>query len=123
MKLTKLTPMLYTSALQETVDFYVDILGFSCLANETEWGWAMVKKGEVEVMFSIPNERIPFEQANFTGSFYINTDNVDECWTALNYQAKVCYPIEDFDYGMREFAIYDNNGYLLQFGQALEERD
>lgn len=21
------------------------------------------------------------------------------------------------EYGMREFAIYDNNGYILQFGQ------
>ncbi|MFN5228579.1 MAG: hypothetical protein ACK5Q3_18600 [Planctomycetota bacterium] len=28
--------------------------------------------------------------------------------------------LEDFDYGMREFAIYDNNGYLLQFGQSLQ---
>jgi hypothetical protein len=24
--------------------------------------------------------------------------------------------MEDFAYGMREFAIYDNNGYMLQFG-------
>lgn len=29
------------------------------------------------------------------------------------------YPVEDFGYGMREFAIYDNNGYLLQFGQEI----
>jgi len=28
----------------------------------------------------------------------------------------VVYPIESFDYGMREFAIRDNNGYILQFG-------
>ena len=109
--------------MQETIDFYVDILGFTCLANETEWGWAMVKKEDVEVMFSIPNEHIPFDQATFTGSFYINRDNVDECWKALNYRAKVCYPIEDFDYGMREFAIYDNNGYLLQFGKQLSEEE
>jgi hypothetical protein len=27
--------------------------------------------------------------------------------------------MEDFHYGMREFAIFDNNGYLLQFGQPL----
>ena len=24
--------------------------------------------------------------------------------------------------GMREFAIYDNNGYLLQFGQEIDEQ-
>jgi hypothetical protein len=33
----------------------------------------------------------------------------------------VCYPIEDFDYGMRSFAIYDANGYLLQFGHETPE--
>ena len=27
---------------------------------------------------------------------------------------------EDFEHGMREFAIYDNNGYMLQFGQEIE---
>jgi hypothetical protein len=32
---------------------------------------------------------------------------------------RIFYPLEDFDYGMREFAIYDNNGCLLQFGQDL----
>ena len=34
-------------------------------------------------------------------------------------QCEVVYPIEDFDYGMREFAIRDNSGYLLQFGQPI----
>ena len=32
----------------------------------------------------------------------------------------VVYPMETFGYGMREFAVYDNNGYLLQFGQETE---
>jgi hypothetical protein len=39
--------------------------------------------------------------------------------STLKDHARVCYPIEDFHYGMREFAIFDNNGYLLQFGQPL----
>lgn len=34
---------------------------------------------------------------------------------------RVCYAIENFGYGMREFGVYDNNGYLLQFGQPLPE--
>ena len=35
-------------------------------------------------------------------------------------RVRICYPIETFDYGMREFAIYDdNNGYVLQFGRPL----
>ncbi len=56
----------------------------------------------------------------FTGSFYFSTDDVDAMWARLKDKAKVCYGIENFDYGMRKFAVYDNNGYLLQFGQAIE---
>jgi uncharacterized glyoxalase superfamily protein PhnB len=47
-------------------------------------------------------------------------DDADEVWNQLKDKAKVSYPIEDFDYGMREFAIYDNNGYLLQFGHSID---
>ena len=42
-------------------------------------------------------------------------------WASLKDIARVVYPLEDFDYGMREFAINDNNGYLLQFGQPLDD--
>ena len=36
-------------------------------------------------------------------------------------KARVVYPIENFFYGMREFAIRDNNGYILQFGQEISD--
>lgn len=121
MKVNSLTPMIYTTDIQSTVDFYVKTLGFECLANEPEWGWARVKFDNADLMISKPNDHLPFEKANFTGSFYLNTDNVDEIWNKVNGNAKVCYQIENFDYGMREFAIYDNNGYLLQFGQDIIE--
>jgi uncharacterized glyoxalase superfamily protein PhnB len=55
----------------------------------------------------------------FTGSLYFRTDDVDGLWQRLKDKARICYPIDNFEYGMREFAIYDNNGYLLQFGQPL----
>ena len=31
----------------------------------------------------------------------------------------ICGGVEKFEDGIREFAIYDNNGYLLQFGQEI----
>ena len=55
----------------------------------------------------------------FTGSLYLRCDDVDGWWLRLKERARVCYPIEDFAYGMREFAIYDSNGFLLQFGQKM----
>jgi uncharacterized glyoxalase superfamily protein PhnB len=70
-------------------------------------------------MFASANQHEPFERPVFTGSLYIKTDDVDASWERLRDNVKVCYPIENFDYGMREFAIYDNNGYLIQFGQEI----
>lgn len=40
--------------------------------------------------------------------------NVDKIWNRVAPQVKVAYEIENFDYGMREFDCYDNNGYLIQ---------
>jgi len=121
MKLDKLTPMLYTTDLNGTVDFYVQTLGFKCNSLETEWGWASVAIDTIEIMFSLPNDLIPFDKSTFTGSFYFKTKQVDELWENLKDKATIAYPLENFDYGMREFAIHDNNGYLLQFGQEINE--
>ncbi|MDN5200741.1 VOC family protein [Fulvivirgaceae bacterium BMA10] len=121
MKLTALTPMFLTNELEETIDFYVNIIGFKCEAFEKEWGWAMLSMDNVNIMIAKPLKNEVFEAPKFTGSIYLFPDNVDEAWEMLKNKAKVSYPIENFDYGMREFAIYDNNGYLLQFGQEIEE--
>jgi len=45
---------------------------------------------------------------------------VDSLWEQIREKAAVVYPIEDFDYGMREFAIRDSNGYVLQFGHEIK---
>jgi catechol 2,3-dioxygenase-like lactoylglutathione lyase family enzyme len=63
--------MIYTTDLQKTVDFYTQILGFICLANDTEYGWAKVYFDNVEIMISLPNEHITFDKPTFIGSFYI----------------------------------------------------
>jgi len=117
--LKKLSPVLYTLQLQESLDFYLKELGFSCLHYEPEWGWASIQLDDVHLMLSKPNDHLPFEQPLFTGSFYIYTDQVDELWEKWADKLKIAYPIENFDHGMREFAIYDNNGYMLQFGQEV----
>jgi uncharacterized glyoxalase superfamily protein PhnB len=70
-------------------------------------------------MLSAPNEHEGDVRPAFTGSLYFRVAQVDELWLQVKDHARVSYPIETFDYGMREFAIYDNSGYLLQFGQAV----
>jgi uncharacterized glyoxalase superfamily protein PhnB len=120
MKLTELRPMLWTENLHESVKFYKEVLGFESGELNEDSGWASLWKDDVSLMIAKPNEHTPYEKIGFTGSFYFTTDEVDALWSELKDKAKICYGIDDFDYGIREFAIYDNNGYILQFGSELE---
>ena len=119
MPLLALTPMLRTWYLLASIAFNVDILCFACTHASDEPAWATLQRDGIELMLSGPNAHEGDTKPAFTGSLYFRIDDAAELWAQVKDSARVCYPIEDFDYGMREFAIYDNNGYLLQFGQAL----
>lgn len=118
MKIQALTPMLRTWDMPASVKFYTEVLGFAC-DNAVE-GWASLTRDGAGLMLSAPNEHEGDTAPSFTGSLYFRTDNVDELWLAVQHRARVCYAIETFDYGLSEFGIYDNNGYLLQFGQPVD---
>jgi len=120
MKITALVPILYAEDIKATIAFYTGHLQFVCNNYDDAMGWASLSNGDVELMLSKPNDHINFTRATFTGSFYFRTQSTDELWNAVKDILQVCYPIENFDYGMREFAVYDNNGYLLQFGWEIE---
>ncbi len=120
MTVTGLRPMLWTEDMQATIDFYVGVLGFTCFERNDVWGWASLKIDDVWIMLAGPNEHTPYDKIGFTGSFYFNIDDVDSMWEKVRDKARICYGVEEFECGMREFAIYDNNGYLLQFGQEIE---
>ena len=112
-------PMIWTSELQETITFYIEYLDFNLGNSSEEWGWASLYNGQCELMIAKPNEHTPFDNPQFTGTFYIKTDEVDKLWEKLKNKVNICYEIDNFDWQMREFAIYDNNGYMIQFGQDI----
>src|SRR5215467_15172963 len=112
MKLTAVRPILWTDNFEETIEFYTTQLNFQLGEKNNDWGWASLLKDQVELMIAKPNAHIPFEKPNFTGSFYFNIDDVDQLWNQLKDKVKICYDIETFEWQMREFAIYDNNGYI-----------
>jgi uncharacterized glyoxalase superfamily protein PhnB len=118
-KLEGIRPVLSVTDMEETVLFCCNLLGFECV-NRIE-GSAALRKDQVELMISLPNAHEPFEKPMLTGSLYFNTTGVDTLWEQIKDKARVVYPIENFFYGMREFAIRDNNGYILQFGQEIED--
>ena len=123
MTFTCLRPMLRTKDLEGTIEFYTQRLGFTCDGRSDADGWASLRRDAVSLMVATPNAHRPFDTPAFTGSFYFDVDDASALWDTVKDHAGVCYPIEDFHYGMREFAIFDNNGYLLQFGQAVARKE
>jgi len=57
MKFTGLRPLLWTENLDETISFYMLVLGFELLARNDEWQWASLRKDDVYIMVSQPNKK------------------------------------------------------------------
>ena len=119
MTVKKLIPTLWTNDLQDTLNFYTSVLDFECKELELDFGWASLEKDEVSIMLSLPPDSSEFSKPSFTGSLYLFTDDAKSEWSRLKEKVEISYPIEDFNYGMREFGILDNNGYLIQYGQEI----
>ncbi len=123
MKFKSLTPILFTAELEATIGFYTSILGFTLDELNQERGLCNLTKDKVSIMFATPSQHILFDGPKLSGSIYIYTEEIDTLWAKLQDKATIFFPIENFEYGMREFAILDNNGYILQFGKEIEEDD
>jgi uncharacterized glyoxalase superfamily protein PhnB len=119
MKLLGLAPMLWTRHLNLTVGFYTNVLKFTCDELNEDLGWASLSRDNVQVMLAVPRQH-EFTKAALTGSIYIHTDDADKLWKELKDSVEIVYPIDNFEHGMREFAISDNNGYTIQFGQEID---
>lgn len=118
MKINKLSPIIWTKNTQETITFYKKI-GFKVVKENEDLVWICMQNGDIEINIANPEAAPDFKKPIFTGTFYFNVENADEAWEELK-DNNVVYEIETFDWGMREFAIYDNNGYILQFGEEIE---
>jgi len=119
MQFHELTPMLWVPDVKQSLSFYTGILGFTCDNSSDEWQWATVSRNAVTIMLTAPNAHMPYYGPVFTGSFYIMVDDVDALWNEISRKVGIVYAIDNFEYGMREFAIRDNNGFTLQFGQEI----
>ena len=106
---------LSTEHVARSVKFYVEQLGFTCTLQLE--GFARVRLGAANIMLGQPNAHLPWQGPRFTGSIYLAVDNVDDLWESLKTRARIVYPIETMEYGVREFGLLDDNGYQLSFAQ------
>lgn len=127
-KLENIVANLMVEDVNQTVDFYKDMLGFEVAMSVPESGklnWAMMKHGEISLMFeAIPAmvEDFPLLAGQKPGasiSFYIHAENLDELHAHLQASnVRIVSAIHTTNYGAREFTALDCNGYILNFAQA-----
>ena len=122
--------VLITEDISRAINYYRNTLGFE-LANampENDPTWCLLKRDDVRIMFlgrhehgdeeghSHDDEGQDHQHAPAVSSLYFYPDNVDALWDQLKDRGEVEVPLQDMDYGMREFTIRDPNGYALNFG-------
>lgn len=113
----EVTPMLTVKDMDETIDFYTSILGFT-LANRMDH-WCALSCGDAAVMFT--DRTLDPAEPRMTGSLYFNPSDVKALWDSVKDKATVAWELQTMFYDMVEFGIKDCNGYLLLFGQDVSE--
>lgn len=141
MKANKLTPNFEVKDIRETIAFYQSVLGFSLvmavpetqdgieqsLADGKEYVYALVSKDNVEMMFQRIDsfkKDVLFAKDLSMGasvSFYMEIDGIDTFYEQIKNKGLNPTELKAAWYGMREFYLKDNNGYILGFAEKSTE--
>jgi catechol 2,3-dioxygenase-like lactoylglutathione lyase family enzyme len=113
-------PQLPSRSIEKTLAFYAR-LGFEGEAFPG-YEYAIVERGSVEIHFFL-HETLRPEESAF--SCYLRVQDVDAVYKAFsvaNLPRKGIprmEPLENKPWGMREFAVIDEDGSLIRVGQEL----
>lgn len=113
----RLVPALLVRNMDETLAFYQK-LGFQLAGrhpSETAPNWADVKRDSVVLQFHTePSCGTPSEPM-CSGTLYIFPESVAALAEELRGRVDFAWGPDVMNYGMREFAVQDPNGYFIAF--------
>jgi uncharacterized glyoxalase superfamily protein PhnB len=120
-----ITTNLMVESVEESISFYRDTLGFSLITSvPSENGnlqFAILTKDGLNLMFQERGHLIkeyPILTTDKTlpsVTLYISVDNFEELYIELKNKCKLLSDVHETFYGSKEFAVADNNGYVLTF--------
>jgi uncharacterized glyoxalase superfamily protein PhnB len=118
MKFLDLAPMLQTNDMRRTREWYESVLGFAA-ADFSDDSWSSLSRDNLTIMFMHDDQMGP---PNATAIQYFYVDDAMALWTAIKDRCTIESPPEEMPYGVLEFTIKDPNGYLLSFGQEMQQQ-
>ena len=120
MSLSRLVPMQPVNDLPTSLAFY-EKLGFVVESRNDEWGWAMLRCGNCQLMLDQSIKR--HRDAPGTSVLYFYPENLAEFHRrARENGLSVPEPDTTF-YGMTEFRVEDPDGNRLWIGQQNRQDD
>lgn len=131
MKFYKVTPNLIVADMEKSLKFYRDVLGFTVsrtVPDKAPFIFAWMKRGESDIFLNQHMPPQPGQPDLFAGrqiggtlSMYIAVEGIDELLKTVEGQGvKIAVPLHKEFYGMKEFAVFDPDGYLIIFAERAE---
>ncbi|MFN5538919.1 MAG: VOC family protein [Candidatus Melainabacteria bacterium] len=126
MTFQSLVPNIAVPDVNQTVEYYSQILGFQVVNSIPASGklaWAMLKVHSITIMFqeekSFKEEYSSLHNLPIGGclTLYVFVDNIRALYDNLKSKITLINELNITFYGMTEFAIEDCNGYILTFAQ------
>jgi uncharacterized glyoxalase superfamily protein PhnB len=134
----RITANIIVSNVNEILDFYEKILGFSLVMampegsqqvvtvrdEATPLGFAIIRRDDVELMLqsckSLAKE-LPSLAASPVGTsftLYIQVDDIEALYKDIKDKAAIIEDLHTTFYGAREFCIRDIGGHVLTFASS-----
>ncbi len=131
MNFNKVTPNLIVTDMEKSLAFYRDVLGFSVsqsVPDKAPFIFAWMNRGGADIFLNQHMPPQPGQSDLFAGkqiggtlSMYLAMEGVEElAKTIESHGVKIVIPLHTEFYGMKEFAVFDPDGYLLIFAEQVK---
>ncbi|HAA15790.1 MAG TPA: hypothetical protein DCE41_30405 [Cytophagales bacterium] len=128
MNFSMITLELMTDSVDDSVQFYEQVLGFDPMASEVDEAgkkyWALVTKGSFRLSFK-RTDRIKAEvdylqnlEVGSSSCLCFQVENLTEVYAQVQAECKLLDHPHLTPCGTTQFSMQDNNGYILTFEAA-----
>lgn len=125
----KITPVLFVEAIEPSLQFWVDRLGFEKAVEVPEGdrlGFVILQKGDAELMYQT-RASLQKDQPDFAPgdprkpavTLFIEVEDFNDTVRRLG-NAEVVAPTRDTFYGMREIVVREPGGHAVVFAAKIK---
>ncbi|HVT28943.1 MAG TPA: VOC family protein [Lacipirellulaceae bacterium] len=116
----RVLPCLLVADMRRSLDFYVDVLGFTQTGYypiESNPVRTEVRRDDVAIVLLSEAVHLEANEPSFSGALCIFPESIERLANEMRGKVPFAWGPEATDYGIREFAIRDPDGYTLVFAE------